>query len=231
MKKVISYCLWGTENRYIKGMLRNIQLARDIYPGWTIYIYLGKDADIWLRDLLRKTAADHGVSLEIRSCNIADWRLMLERFRAIIEVEVDVMISRDADSRLTLREKVAVDEWLASDKQWHVMHEHPFHAVPMLGGMWGVKKMPSLGNFKAALNNWKAEDRLQTDQEFLAQQVWPNIQGIVMNHDDGFFTHIWPGRPFPTKRQGCEFVGATVNADETMVSEQLNVLKKVLRIH
>ena len=45
---------------------------------------------------------------------------------------------RDLDSRLSFREKMAVDEWVESGLRFHVMRDHPSHSMwPMSGGMWG----------------------------------------------------------------------------------------------
>ena len=41
------------------------------------------------------------------------------------------MLSRDCDSRLNKREKLAVDELLKSDKNFHIMRDHPWHNTEM----------------------------------------------------------------------------------------------------
>ena len=33
----------------------------------------------------------------------------------------------------------AVNEWLDSDKSFHMMRDHPLHDIGMLGSAWGVK--------------------------------------------------------------------------------------------
>ena len=54
--------------------------------------------------------------------------------------DVDVMISRDTDSRVSHREMIAVNKWLESDKGFHIMRDHPWHTTKILGGMWGCRK-------------------------------------------------------------------------------------------
>ena len=56
------------------------------------------------------------------------------RFFPSLDPQVDVMVSRDLDSLISAREAAAVQEWLASDKQIHVMRDHPHHGTVMLGG-------------------------------------------------------------------------------------------------
>lgn len=50
---------------------------------------------------------------------------------------VDVMMSRDADSPLFQREVAAVQEWLASDRTFHVMRDTFHHCkYYILGGIF-----------------------------------------------------------------------------------------------
>lgn len=224
MLKVISYCLWGNDPKYVVGMQRNIELAAKIYPEWIVSIQFGCDMIDTMWEL-GKFADSLGVVLDSTWHEKSDWTLMLDRF--VPEARrYDVVISRDADSRLTPREKAAVDQWLASDKGIHIMHDHPYHAVPMLGGMWGYKQ-GAIPGFHDLLAGWNAEDRWQTDQEFLAQRIWPLIQHDVMNHDS-FFGMRWHGIPFPTPRIGHEFVGATIDEHEQYVPEQVRELKRYI---
>jgi hypothetical protein len=48
---------------------------------------------------------------------------------------VDAFMSRDSDSRIVSREMEAVREWLAGDRTFHVMRDHPYHCnYAILGG-------------------------------------------------------------------------------------------------
>ena len=52
---------------------------------------------------------------------------------------MDLFASRDLDSRFSDREFSAVEDWLRSDKDFHLMRDHIGHGTEILGGMWGVK--------------------------------------------------------------------------------------------
>ena len=54
-----------------------------------------------------------------------DWTSLFWRFHPAGETDVDVMISRDTDSRLSAREVAAVQEWLSSAADVHIMRDHP----------------------------------------------------------------------------------------------------------
>jgi hypothetical protein len=49
---------------------------------------------------------------------------------------VDTFMSRDSDSRIVPREMEAVGEWLAGDRSFHIMRDHPHHCIyAILGGI------------------------------------------------------------------------------------------------
>jgi hypothetical protein len=127
-------------------------------------------------------------------------------------------MSRDLDSALTRRERAAVDEWLASNKSFHSMRDHPMHGVPMLGGMWGFRpsfdpKLSRLIHDKIHNPNLVKRYNGTGDQTFLAHEVWPAAKSSVIAHDsflckDGFGQKPVP---FPTQRPSANetdcFVG------------------------
>ncbi|EFX63383.1 hypothetical protein DAPPUDRAFT_335530 [Daphnia pulex] len=62
------------------------------------------------------------------------------RWLPMLDKMVDTVMSRDSDSRIIPREEDAVREWLASDRIYHIMRDHPNHCTSfVLAGMWGVK--------------------------------------------------------------------------------------------
>ena len=137
MKKIISFCLWGENPRYTIGALKNAELAKKIYPDWICRYYVGKSTPLQIvKDLYERDNTEIFIMNEN-----GDWSGMFWRFLPASDSDVGVMISRDTDSRLSEREKEAVDEWLASDKGFHIMRDHPAHGTEILGGMWGAKNI------------------------------------------------------------------------------------------
>ena len=61
------------------------------------------------------------------------------RYLPLLDPSVDVMVSRDLDSRPTTREQAAVEEWLNTGLAFHVMRDNPQHGTEILGGMWGAR--------------------------------------------------------------------------------------------
>jgi len=199
-KQIISFSLFGREHNrpFFAGALANVIEARRFYPGWFCRFYVGP----YVTETQRRLLVEEGA--EVVGCNDDEgWRGLFWRFLAAGDPEVSVFLSRDTDSRFTDREVAAVREWLDSGRSAHVMRDHPYHNVPMLGGMWGVRGgvLPDIADLIAA---WPDQLRKGTDQDFLGSIVYPRIAGSVMAHDE-FFAYEADRRPFPTKRVWFEF--------------------------
>lgn len=219
--KIISFSLWGQDPKYTIGAIRNAELAREIYPDWMCRFYVGQSVP---SPIIYKLEEMENVQI-IRKQEFGDWRGMFWRFEPASEGNVEVMISRDTDSRLDAREKAAVDEWLSSDKGFHIMRDHPHHRYHVLGGMWGVKS-GVISNMKQLINDFAQEDEYGTDYKFFAEVIVPNLNNdAVMIHDE-FFDKA--ARSFPTPRVGLEFVGKVYDENENTIQEHMLALKEAL---
>tara|TARA_R110000822_G_scaffold303122_1_gene427685 strand:+ start:2422 stop:3069 length:648 start_codon:yes stop_codon:yes gene_type:complete len=215
VKKVISYSLWGDNPIYTHGALRNLEMAKEIYPDWICRFYLDKNVP---EDIVTKLK--EGGAEVYKYMKDGDWYAMFWRFLPVSDPKVDVMISRDCDSRLTIREKEAVEEWLKSDKLFHIMRDHPYHKTEILGGMWGVKK-PLLNDMKSLMGSYKMGNFWQTDQNFLRERIYPLVKDYAMVHDEYF-----EKTSFPSPRVDGEFVGEAFNEnDELLHPEHREILK------
>ena len=57
----------------------------------------------------------------------------------MLDLQVDILMSRDLDSLINERESAAVTEWIKSPYALHVMRDHPLHKNEILGGLFGIK--------------------------------------------------------------------------------------------
>lgn len=163
MKKVVSVSLWGNDSRYIEGAIKNAFLSENYYPDWEFRIY----AETHLHEYLK------GIPAKIVP-PIAEWANgRFWRFAPVFESDVDIMISRDCDSRISQREAFCVKEWLESDKKFHVIRDHERHYdFPMLAGMWGVRGgLPQA--IRPSIREWAADAAAYlVDQLWLGNKVW-----------------------------------------------------------
>jgi len=129
----------------------------------------------------------------------------------------------DTDSRLSLKEFHADDDWIKSEKPFHIMRDHKNHGVPILGGMWGGTK-GCIPNFQELYNEWiiNAKETGHTrdkyfnfDQIFLWQVVWPLVKMNHIAHDEMFkFTD--EEKPYPFKIDEC-FIGQSYDENNQPV--------------
>ena len=204
MTKVIAFSLWGKNPKYTIGSIRNTELAKEIYPGWICRFYTGDDVSEDIENQL----IDNGA--EVCKMDGSSWNGMFWRFFAADSD--DIMISRDTDSRLGTREKAAVDEWLASDKDFHIMRDHPYHKTEILGGMWGVRNglLNGIKDMIANYNTGSYDNKYQVDQNFLREIVYPLVKDDSIVHDEYF-----ERKPFPTPRKNLQdFVGQVYDENE-----------------
>jgi hypothetical protein len=197
MNKIISYSLWGNNPKYTIGAIRNAEMSPSIYPGWTCRFYICNDVDKSIIESLMKH--DH---VEVFIMGDGDgWANMFWRFYSSFDDTVEYSIFRDTDSRLSLREKYAVDEWINSGKTFHIMRDHPFHNFPILGGMWGYRYNNKY-QMSSLIKNYNSKNQYGTDYEFLGHNLYPQIGEDKVVHDPFFDKKV-----FPEPRVGSEFVG------------------------
>ena len=199
MKKIISFSLWGNNPRYVLNALVNADLALTIYPDWICRYYCSPNVPKGIIEELNKRP-----NVEIVMMNRDEsWNGMFWRFIAASDPEVSVMISRDTDSHLGLREKEAVDEWLSSNKDFHIMRDNRAHGVLILGGMWGARN-GIMRNISKMIESYSIKDsnnRINIDQEFLWSHVYPHIKNNVFIHDSVEDRCGGRTKDFPTPRK------------------------------
>lgn len=146
------------------------------------------------------------------------------RFLVAADTDVERYVVRDIDSRLSLREKAAVDEWIESQKKFHVMRDHPSHShYNMSGGMWGGTR-DALPNINSLLIQRPMSNVYIEDMNFLDSVVWNIAQQSVLQHDSFSCGKFGVDHPFPRKRVGFEHVGS-VYIDGKMRQIDVDILK------
>lgn len=178
--KVVSFSIWGNDLIYSKGVLANIPLVHKWYSDFSVRVFCGHDVD----DQVVNTLKDAGAQVITVKYNLEahPWIGLFWRFEPLDGDEV--VLVRDADSRVTSREVAAVNEWLLSEYSFHCMRDHIEHNVPILGGMFGFRGK-SINIMKSALSMGikNIPSVKGYDQSFLSRFVWPKVADDVMVHD------------------------------------------------
>ena len=185
MKKIISFSLWGDNPLYTVGAIANAELAQKIYPGWICRFYIHvQSVPAKITEELRSF---DNVELVEMPVDIG-WSGMLWRFYPATEPDVEVMLSRDCDSRLTYREKACVDQWLnqydedVRFRRVMTIRDTCVHQSQMMGGLWGVR-WGYLSFIKPHLDRLIEETRHTAqkgvDQDFLNSKIYLYSLGLL----------------------------------------------------
>jgi len=235
LKNIIAFSLWGDNPMYWVGALRNIELAKEYYPGWICRFYIDKESRT---DLIESIKGDN-VEVILLNCDKNKKTSNIERFNhpglfwrfLSLSENYDCILFRDCDSRITEREVIAVSEWLKSDKDFHIMRDHPYHQVPILSGMWGSKNN-SLSNINDLLNEWEIfpnKGRYNAeDQDFLGQLIYPIMNGKTLEHSEFGINYGQPIYNFSKNRENYEFVGDVFDQNENRHPDFWKIVKKYL---
>ena len=114
-------------------------------------------------------------------------RKLLWRFEVIADPAVRRFLVRDADSLLSVKERVAVDDWVRSTKYFHMMRDFRTHTDLVLAGLWGGVGgiLPPPQKLWEHFKPWRLEND-HVDQDLLNATVWPAIRGSCLVHDSVF---------------------------------------------
>jgi hypothetical protein len=208
---IIAFSLFGNHEKYCQGAIRNTELSKFIYPGWTVRFYIDhtvpKDG-VWA---LQNLGAEIITNPSSSNLDGMFWRLA-----AADDTGYSRWIIRDADSRLSYRERRAVDDWIESGLPFHTMHDHPYHITPIMPGMFGGIR--GSFNMGAAISSWTRTGEYGDDERFLTNIVWPNIRDRILVHNSINNINIDYSKsvvkPFPTPREFGRFVGEIFDENE-----------------
>lgn len=213
--KYLSFSLWGNDPLYNIGAIKNAELSKMIYHDWKVVLYYDNTVPEETISKIKNLGVD---VINMSESNIYGcfWRFLVSD-----KEDCEYAIFRDCDSRVTLRERLAVDEWINSKTTLHVMRDHPYHRIPfgndslgILAGMWGIKG--KVINFNESITNFITgkSNYYGIDQTFL-KTIYSMFEKDRIIHDEFF-----GGRPFPIKREPGIFVGGRIGINEKPLGEE-----------
>jgi hypothetical protein len=192
-ENVISFSLFGAQDRYLRGAVRNAIIAIGLYPGWKCRYYCDETVPAATRNALVEAGAD--VIMMPRPKMPADG--LFWRFLAAEDPVVVRFLVRDCDSLMNIRERRAVDEWLTSDYWFHALRDNAAHTDLVLAGLWGgiSKVLPPLNKLLEGFGYNPITGSRTADQLFLGRIVWPMIKPSCLIHDRVY--RVFGARPYP----------------------------------
>lgn len=181
-KRLISFSVYGPDEVYQSGAIANAVAARQFFPGWTARFYV---EDKLYGKLARRLEPLGAEVVKMRRKSAFDGTFW--RFLAMDDPDVDAVIGRDVDALLCPRNKVVVDEWMASNQGFHIIRDHPHHRSLILAGLWGARRgvLPPMSSL---INEWLRRGGSNTnygdDQRFLSRLVYPLVSNQAYIHAD-----------------------------------------------
>lgn len=221
-RNIIAFSLFGGNPRYCETAILNIEAAKELLPEWTCRFYCDQSVPQHVRDRLSQGGQVVMVSDEIQG-KISG---LMWRFLVMDDSSVDRFLCRDADSLISTREQYAVNEWIKSDKWFHIMRDYATHTELILAGMWGgchgvFKNLPHM--MEDFIKSGEFLGQRVLDQHFLRHVIWPTIQHNLYHHDSVFDmpgSHPFPAHPVrPGYEQYPRFHVGT-NVGEATITEQ-----------
>ena len=136
----------------------------------------------------------------------------------------EYVLFRDSDSRISPREVVAIRQWITSRKTLHIIRDHPYHRVPIPGGLWGLsEKVHSYSIAWNAASHYGMD--FGEDQRFLARHVYRPLFFDKLVHNT--FGVRSPCMPKLTPRlPDGEFIGERFDEHNLWVEHDRRVVKQ-----
>lgn len=133
--KYISYSLWGDNKVYTYGVIENVLDANKYYKDWVVRVHYNDTVPLNIIDWLK---IQDNVEVVYHPGTKKKASNTLWRFEDLF-IKDAITIVRDVDSRITQREVDCVNEWLNSNKDFHIVRDHQHHTCSIIAGAFGCK--------------------------------------------------------------------------------------------
>jgi tetratricopeptide (TPR) repeat protein len=207
-RNVIAFSLFGQDPYYYDCALTVARSAQGIFPEFVCWFYCSQDIPQSLMQALGRTGTKVMTVAGKENSTQHPFSPLLWRFLPFDDKEVDVVLVRDVDSPFTLRERAAIDLWLASDAPFLTIRDSVQHTEPLMAGMWGgftgllPPLAPTIARFKP-----QGSSRY-IDQMFLRHFIWPRIRDSTLAIDSVYSLGRSVDFPAEVDRPGSLSVGS-----------------------
>ena len=238
---VIAVSLASSELAELWGIVRNAQLIRVFFPGWTLRIYMQKQvaaaadpACIHASVISRLLALGADiVYIDTALTQIAAnwWSYMVAD-----DLSVDFALVRKPNGRLGERDALAVQEWIRLCLKSplvavHCIRDSAYQGTrPMMHGLWAARPRvlhqllggrPLLSLIRQFVNDSHSRGDNWGPSDFLSQVLWPLVQPDAVVCHDSVSRDIWPNtvelRHSPL-HQVSRCIGAEYDEHEQLVA-------------
>ena len=179
-RNYISYSIYGDIEKYFKILEYNIQILKR--NNFKIVLYCEEKNITYLKTIFKDILIINGL---INGVN----NKMLWRLNPIFSDFTDTLFSRDADSKITNREITLMNNFLDSKFNFHIIRDHELHYMPIMGGLFGIKK-----ELYKVLSNNRLRERMKNikniynyDQLYLSDYIYPKVISFTLIHSSSYY--------------------------------------------
>ena len=192
VNKVFSFCLYGSDDNYYTGLLENIEIIKQYYPDFEIYVYKGICEKEWPIEGATVISTEREGAVN-----------MLYRYLPLKFAQIGFV--RDTDSRITERDRWCIDDFLKSDKDYHIIRDHFWHKSKIMGGLFGWK-VPLDICFDLSV-----DFGYSVDEAVLEQVLYPRLRSRILVHTNICSYHGEEDRRIACERSSpTDFIGNVI---------------------
>ena len=208
--------MWGCDPLYTHGAIHNCRLAEELLPEWDVWIYHNETVPA---EILNQLTLNNVKLIAIPGIDTSCLNMMWRLYPSMLS-EVDAFISRDLDSRLTIRETKLINEWIESPYELHLMRDHAYHRMAIMGGMFGLKRGYLMEIMSSTMQKYIAGDPILSSDEINAlksNNMYQFDEILLQNiiypiSDNRKITHVSAGKLYETdiiidQPSGNQFIG------------------------
>jgi hypothetical protein len=177
--KVISFCIYGSNDKYCKGLDENLKLMQKNLNDYNAFIYVGDNVpDHWIK------CYKSYEFVTLFFTNQTGLGNRISRFFAIDHNDIDIAIVRDTDSRLHERDIWTIRQFETSSFTFYTIRDHPEHRAFILGGLWGIKKDCISSKIEDLYKQYNSNNLIfndvQHDQNFLRDKLYSLVKDTMI---------------------------------------------------
>jgi len=185
-KEYFVYSLWGNSSMYLIPMIENINQINKFCSDAKIIVYYDESLPGKYIEFLEKN--DVILIKEPKTLRLTGtfWR-----FYAIDDIEDGWLHFRDADSIITRRELILMNEIKKINKDY-LIRDSQRHAWLILAGLFGIKSRPKTKIIRELIQSYPNKEIRTYDQRFLRDYFWHWFKRNAV-HADSYYENLIPG--------------------------------------
>jgi GR25 family glycosyltransferase involved in LPS biosynthesis len=189
--KIFSFCIYGDDMKYYLGLRENIRLIKENFPDFHIFIYCGSNRNEEFLENIPKDSQIHFIDTgKDGSIN------MFYRYNPILLEDAEIVLMRDADSEINLRDQWIIRDFLDSACNTYsiqVIRDHYWHKSRITGGLtcFHLERLKTYPDVFVSLNTefiqifQELEENIHefkygSDENMLNERIWPIIKNNMV---------------------------------------------------